>query len=74
MYLPLNNIETPDRLQENIDSGYAVELNWSDLNTNSLISAIEKAIQIRYRKGNLKKVGGSIKDINSRRILGIKLN
>lgn len=50
IYLPTAG-ETPERLQDNIDSGYAVTMNWKDLSTK-LDAKIEEAFNNRS-KGEL---------------------
>lgn len=42
IYLPVSNHSVPDRLQDNIESGYAVTMNWKNVR-NGLESAIETA-------------------------------
>lgn len=47
IYLPTAG-ETPDRLQDNINSGYAVTMNWKDLSTK-LNTKIEEAFNNRTK-------------------------
>ncbi len=49
IYLPTAG-ETPDRLQDNIDSGYAVTLQWGNLSPRTLAYKIEEAYDNRWRE------------------------
>lgn len=42
IYLPVRNHSVPDRLQDNIDSGYAITLDWQNVNSK-LEPAVEQA-------------------------------
>jgi hypothetical protein len=52
IYLPVNwSHSIPDRLQDNIDSGYAVEMNWEDVfNKKVFQSKIRKAYNRRSQE------------------------
>lgn len=51
IYLPVNSHSVPDRLQDNIDSGYAVTIHWEDIDKD-LDDAVEQAYKNRmfFRK------------------------
>lgn len=46
IYLPVSSHSVPDRLQDNIDSGYAITLDWRNVNSK-LESAVEQAYNNR---------------------------
>lgn len=52
IYLPVRKYSVPDRLQDNIDSGYAVTLDWVDID-NNLEKAVEQAYFNRQYKSYL---------------------
>ncbi|WP_235298835.1 TIR domain-containing protein [Portibacter marinus] len=52
LYLPVEKHNVPERLQKNIDSGYAKELRWKDLEDN-FYSVIEMAYNART---NIEKI------------------
>jgi adenosine deaminase len=50
--LPVRKHSVPDRLQDNIDSGYAVTLDWEDID-NYLGNAVEQAYFNRWSNNHL---------------------
>lgn len=52
LYLPVGKHHVPQRLQENLDTGYAVRLDWKDLGTDFYLS-LEKAYQNRNLLGQI---------------------
>ena len=56
LYLPCNNPSVPERLQQNIDSGYAVEIFWDEIDTHFN----EKSTQAYKNRNNIHLIQNSI--------------
>ena len=73
IYLPENKVIVPERLQLNIESGYAVTMDWDGITPSKLERSISIAYSNRRNKSHLRIVGGARMDSNQKRFLGIKI-
>lgn len=54
MFLPnQKTYNIPERLKDNIDSGYAVSLNWNENNFDEIVQVVEQAYKNREEKEHL---------------------